>query len=440
MIENTTMDSAEIKGGQAVQSGFSGAVIAKWAGIWLGFILISLALPKIFDSRFAMSMFNQMGIAIVFALSFNMLLGQGGLLSFGHAVFYGMGGFGAIHVLCMVNDGELRIYTELLPLAGGIFSAILGFILGFISTRRAAIPFALITMGIGELLLASSLLLPSFFGGEEGIAGDRWTEITMLPFKYGQAIEVYYLILIWMFLSVAAMYLLTKTPLGQMANAVRDNHQRAQFIGYDPHKVRTFQFTLAAFFAGIAGGLFAINYEMVTAENLGMLPSTDILMMTVIGGITYFFGPILGAIFITFLQLVVSNITHAWMLYFGLMFILMVMWAPDGLAGLIMRHQPIWRAKRMTKILPSYLVALIPGLVMFAGVIVLVEIMFHISLSIDPESPLSIMGVSFKAQAFMPWALGILLLGVGGYLFKLAARRVNQAWKTVLAEIKQEGV
>ena len=410
------------------------------AGVWLGAILLALILPKIFDSRFSLSMFNQMGIAVIFALSFNMLLGQGGLLSFGHAVFYGLGGFGAIHVMSMVNAGELSLYTELLPLAGGLFSAIIGFILGFISTRRAAVPFALITMGIGELLVASSLLLPSFFGGEEGIAGDRMTGISLAPFEYGQSIEVYYLILFWMFISVAAMYLLTKTPLGQMANAVRDNHQRAQFIGYDPHKVRTLQFTLAAFFAGIAGGLFAINYEMVTAENLGSLPSADILMMTVIGGITYFFGPILGAIFITFLQLVVSSITHAWLLYFGLLFVLMVMWAPDGLAGLIMRHKPIWRAKRMRKILPSYGLALVPGLVMFLGVIVLVEIMFHISLSIDPEAPLSVMGVSFQAQAFLPWTLGFALSGIGFFLFRIAGRKVTQAWKTVMAEIKQEGV
>ncbi|MBI9074338.1 MAG: branched-chain amino acid ABC transporter permease [Desulfatibacillum sp.] len=440
MMENNTMENPKLSVGQVSQSQSMLPYFVKTGGLFLAAVFVAAILPKIFDSRFALSMFNQMGIAIIFALSYNMLLGQGGLLSFGHAVFYGLGGFGAVHVMGMVNNGDLALWTEFLPLAGGLFSMLLGFIFGFISTRRAATPFALITMGIGELLLASSLLLPTFFGGEEGISGDRMTGITLTSFKFAQSIEVYYLILFWMFVCVIAMYLLTKTPLGQMANAVRDNHQRAQFIGYDPHKVRTFQFTLAAFFAGIAGGLFALNYEMVTAENLGMVPSADILMMTVIGGITYFFGPILGAIFITFLQMVVSNVTHAWMLYFGLLFIGMVVWAPDGLAGLIMRHQPIWKANRMKRILPAYGLALAPALLLFLGVIILVEINFHISLSIDPEAPLSIMGISFRAQSFPPWAMGFTLVGVGYFLFRKAGRKVSRAWNTVMAEIKQEGV
>ena len=413
-------------------------LLARNTGLWIIAIIAALALPKIFDSRFSISMMNQMGIAIIFSLSYNMLLGQGGMLSFGHAVFYGMGGFGAIHVMGMVNNGETSVYTELLPLAGGLFSMGLGLIIGFISTRKPRIPFALITMGVGELLLASSLLLPSFFGGEEGISGDRMTDVTLTGMDFARGDEVYLLIIFWMFVSVLAMYLLTKTPLGQMANAVRDNSQRARFIGYDPHKVRTFQFTLAAFFAGIAGGLFAINYEIVTAENLGMAPSADILMMTFIGGVTHFAGPIIGAVFITFLQLFLSNLTHAWMLYFGALFIGMVIWAPEGIAGLVMKHKPVWKAGLLKRLLPPYVQALVPALMMLLGTVVFVELNYHLSLSIDPESPMHMFGLTFKAQAVLPWIVCLTAAGLGLFLFLKARKKTILAWRAVEEEMKGE--
>lgn len=395
-------------------------------------------LPLIFQSRFAHSILNQMGIAVIFALSYNMLLGEGGMLSFGHAVFYGLGGFMTIHGINMVNNGTVPIPTELMPLLGGLFSCVFGLFFGFISTRRAAIPFALITLGIGELIASSALILPSFFGGEEGISGDRWTGVTLSPLNFGRASEVYILIATWMLLSVILMYLLTRTPLGRMANAVRDNPERAQFIGYDPHKVRTIQFTLSAFFAGIAGGLFAINYEIVTVHVVGMMPSAEVLMMTYIGGVGHFFGPILGAVLITFLQLVLANITHAWLLYFGLLFVGMVLWAPNGLSGLIMLHEPVLKAGLFRRLIPSYAAAMAPGIVLFTGAMIFIEINYHLSLSVDPQSPMSVFWVEFRAQSPAAWALSICLILAGFFWLKRSLRRVRAAWHEV-TRIMQKG-
>lgn len=406
-------------------------------GLALAAIILIYLLPQIFTSRFAHSILNQMGIAIIFALSYNMLLGQGGMLSFGHAVFYGLGGFMAIHGINMVNNGTVPIPTELMPLVGGLFSCLFGLLFGFISTRRAAIPFALITLGIGELIASSALILPSFFGGEEGISGDRWTDVTLSPFNFGRASEVYLLIATWMLLSVALMYLLTRTPLGRMANAVRDNPERAHFIGYDPHKVRTLQFTLSAFFAGIAGGLFAINYEIVTVHVVGMMPSAEVLMMTYIGGVGHFFGPILGAVLITFLQLFLANITHAWLLYFGLLFICMVLWAPNGLSGLIMLHEPVWKAGLVRHLLPAYAMALAPALVLFSGALLLVEINYHLSLSIDPRSPMSLFGIDFRAQSAAAWTLSLALILVGFFWLRKAGGHVRRAWDEVTQKMKE---
>jgi branched-chain amino acid transport system permease protein len=407
-------------------------------GIWIAAALLTGLLPLIFRSGFALSMLSQMGIAIIFALSYNMLLGQGGMLSFGHAVFYGLGGFISIHALNIIMDGKLPVPVELLPLAGGLGGFLFGIVFGWISTKRAGTTFALISLGIGELIAASSLMLPSFFGGEEGMSGDRMLEVTLTGFEFGKQIEVYYLIGFWMLICVYLMYLLTQTPLGRVANAVRDNPERAPFIGYDTHRVRTIQYTLAAFFAGIAGGLFAINYEIVTAETVGGIESGSVLMMTYIGGVGHFFGPILGAVLVTFMQLSLANYTHAWLLYFGLLFMGMVLWAPNGLAGIIMLHEPVWKAGLMKKLLPVYIKAILPAVMLFLGVMVLIEINYHLSLSIDPDAPMQIFGIQFDAHSPISWGLAILLIVVGFVFFRQAAGLVNRSWQKITYEIKRE--
>ena len=406
-------------------------------GIWIGAAIIVCLLPLIFRSSFSRTMLSQMGIAVIFALSYNMLLGEGGLLSFGHAVFYGLGGFISIHGLKWVSDGVLPIPLELMPLVGGLGSVIFGLFFGWLATERAGTTFALISLGIGELIASSALMLPSFFGGEQGISGNRMTGITLTGIKFSKQITVYYLIAFWTLVSAGLMYLLTQTPLGRMANAVRDNPERAPFVGYDTHRVRTFQYTLAAFFAGIAGGLFAVNYEIVTAETIGHIPSANVLMMTYIGGVGHFFGPVLGAVLVTFMQLSLANITHAWLLYFGLLFMGMVLWAPNGLAGLIMLHEPVWKAGLMKRLLPAYVLAALPALVIFLGAMLLIEINYHLSLSIDPTAPLKLFKISFSAQSPIPWVGAIGMIIIGLVFFRRATRRVNQGWQEVTQEMKK---
>ncbi len=406
-------------------------------GFWIGAAILACLLPLIFRSSFSRSMLSQMGIAIIFALSYNMLLGEGGLLSFGHAVFYGLGGFISIHVLNLVSGGVLPIPLELMPLVGGVGSVVFGLIFGWLATKRAGTTFALITLGIGELIASSALMLPSFFGGEQGISGNRTSILAITGIHFGRQIAVYYLIAFWTMTSAILMYLLTQTPLGRLANAVRDNPERAPFVGYDPHRVRTLQYTLASFFAGIAGGLYAINYELVTAETVGQIPSANVLMMTYIGGVGHFFGPILGAVLVTFMQLSLANITHAWLLYFGLLFMGMVIWAPNGLAGIIMIHEPVWKAGLMRRLLPAYVRAVLPGLVLFFGAMILIEINYHLSLSIDPTAPMKLFKISFSAQSPLPWAVAIGLILIGFLFFRRAARRVSQCWQEVSSEMKK---
>lgn len=300
---------------------------------WAAALVLALVLPLVFRTGFALSLLCQMAIMVVFALSYNMLLGQTGLLSFGHAVYFGIGAFGTIHALNVL--APLGVPVTLLPLAGGLAGLAAGLVLGYVTTRRAGTAFAMISLGVGEMVAASALMFPAIFGGEGGVSGNRVTGPGWFGITYGSQTEVYYLIAAWTLLSALAMYAITFTPLGRLANAVRDNAERAAFLGCDPAAVRYRMVALAGCFAGVAGGLSALNYEIVTGESLNAYTSGLVLLAVFVGGTGYFHGPVLGAALVTLLQLGLSGITQSWLLYFGLFFLVMVLFAPEGIASLL---------------------------------------------------------------------------------------------------------
>ena len=164
--------------------------------IWASFAVILLLAPLLFTSSLSHTMLSQMGIAIIVCLSYNILLGQGGMLSFGHAVYSGMGGFLAIHTLNLVSDGKLPLPVSLIPIVGGLSALLIAVVLGWVTTKKSATPFAMITLGIGELVWSMSLMFPEFFGGEGGISGDRVTGAKPFGITLGPQIQIYYLIAI----------------------------------------------------------------------------------------------------------------------------------------------------------------------------------------------------------------------------------------------------
>ena len=241
--------------------------VGRWI-IWSAFALLLMVAPMLFTSSLSHTMLSQMGIAIIVCLSYNMLLGQGGMLSFGHAVYSGMGSFLAIHTLNLVSKGQWPIPVSLIPVVGGLSAALVAVVLGWVTTKKAATPFAMITLGFGELVWAMSLMFPEFFGGEGGISGNRVTGSKPLGISFGPQVQLYYLIAVYTFICTALMFAFTRTPLGRMLNAVRDNPERVEFVGYDTHWVRFMAFTISGFFSGVAGGLGAINTEIVNGEVL----------------------------------------------------------------------------------------------------------------------------------------------------------------------------
>ena len=269
--------------------------VGRWV-TWGLFALVLLVAPLVFTSGLGMTVLSQMGIAIIACLSYNMLLGQGGMLSFGHAVYTGLGAFLAIHALNAVSSGSLPIPVSAVPLVGGMAGMGFAALFGYVTTRKAGTTFAMITMGMGELVFAMSLMIPEFFGGEGGVSGNRVTGNAFLGITYGPPIQVYYLIAVYTFVSVVLMFAFTRTPLGRMLNAVRDNPERVEFVGYNTQRIRYTAFIIAGFFAGISGGLGALNFEIVTAEVVHAARSGAYLLFTFLGGATFFFGPIIGAV------------------------------------------------------------------------------------------------------------------------------------------------
>ncbi len=242
---------------------------------------------------------------------------------------------------------------------------------------------------------------------------------------------MYYIIAAWVFVSVAVMYAFTRTPLGRMCNAVRDNPERAEFVGYNPQRVRFFTFAISAMFAGVAGGLHAINYEIVSAEALGAARSGAVLLMAFIGGIGTFAGPVLGAIVITWLQVSLSDWSAAWQLYLGLFFVIMVLFAPGGLTSLILLHAPLIRARRLHRLLPSYLITAVPALVMTVGAVFLLEINYRLATKPELGTRTTFLMIPVDMARPWPWLAGLAVLGVGLYGFRRSLRLVTAAWSAV---------
>ncbi|MBL4819691.1 MAG: branched-chain amino acid ABC transporter permease [Gammaproteobacteria bacterium] len=401
----------------------------KKLSLWIVFGLLLLVLPSLFTSILAISILNQMTIAIIFALSYNMLLGQGGMLSFGHAVYFGLGGFMAVHALKMIEFETIYISVLLIPLVGGLFGLLAGIFIGSFSTRKAGTVFTMISLGIGELIAACSLIFSDFFGGEAGISGDRTFGPLFFGVDFAQDVEVYYLAAGWVFIATVFMYLFTQTPAGRMANAVRDNPERAEFIGYSARRVRFISFCAAGLFAGIAGGLFAMNYEFITEENLNAVTSGRVLLMTYIGGLGYFIGPIIGAIVLTLMNSLLSNYTELWLLYLGSMFVLTVMFLPRGFAGFIMMHQAAWVHGKLKVLMLPYIITGVPALISAMGVVAMIE------MSYTEEEAFHYLGFTFTSSSLISWVIIITVTAMAVFATRKSLAQLKYAWEEANAPV-----
>jgi branched-chain amino acid transport system permease protein len=407
--------------------------------IWVLFATLLVMLPLLFHSSLALSMLSQMGYVIIICLSYNILLGQGGMLSFGHAVYSGMGSFIAVHAMNLAGKGALPLPLVVVPLVGGLAGMLFAALLGHVTTKKSGTTFAMITLGIGELVASMSLMFPGFFGGEGGVTTNRVYGQPFLGLSFGPQIQVYYLIAGYCFVSTALMFAFTGTPLGRMLNAVRDNPERVEFIGYNTQRVRYFGFIIAGFFAGIGGALAAINFEIVNAsDSLSTLRSGGYLLFTFLGGATFFFGPIIGAVLLVLTSVLLSEVTKAWLLYLGLVFLFMVMFAPGGIASLVMMNVRVARYGKLRRMLALYGGLALTAALVAAGGAAMIEMIYHLQLSAGLGPRIRFLGVDLDAHSVASWLGSAVVLALGLALLEVVRRRFVRVWAQAQEEIEAE--
>ena len=333
--------------------------------------------------------------------------------------------------MASVGSGVM-VPLVLVPVVAGFAGMFFAALLGYVTTRKSGTTFAMITLGIGELVAAMSLMFSGFFGGESGITTDRVYGSAFLGMTFGSQMQVYYLIAFYCFVCTAAMFAFTGTPLGRLLNAVRDNPERVEFIGYSTQRVRYCAFIIAGFFAGIGGGLAAINFEIVNAaDSLGAMRSGSYLLFTFLGGATVFFGPIIGAVLL-------SELTVAWLLYLGLVFLFMVMFAPGGVASLIMMNARMASVGKFRQFCLPYLMLFITAGLAVVGGAALVEMTYHMQLNASMGPVVQFLGLPLDTSSTLAWSMATALLVVGVVLFELARRPFVRRWGQAQAEIEAD--
>jgi branched-chain amino acid transport system permease protein len=328
--------------------------------------------------------------------------------------------------------------VSLVPLVGGLAGIFFAVLLGYVTTKKAGTPFAMITLGMGELVAAMALMFPVFFGGEGGITGNRVAGQPFLGISFGPQSQLYYLIAVYTFVCTAAMFAFTRTPLGRMLNASRDNPERVEFVGYNTRYVRYIAFIASGFFMGIAGGLSALNFEIVTSEVVGAARSGAFLLFTFLGGAVFFFGPIIGAVLLVLALVLLSELTQAWLLYLGIVFTFMVMFAPGGIASLIMMNLRVASFGKLRSLLWDYAALFVAAVLALAGASAMIEMVYHLQLNQVQGPSMRFLGVTLNAKGVGSWAGAAAVLALGLVLFEQARRRFVPRWSRIQEEIEAE--
>ncbi|WP_343314930.1 branched-chain amino acid ABC transporter permease [Brucella sp. BE17] len=395
-------------------------------------LLVLIAVPPLLGIGWQNALVNVL-IASLFALAFNLLMGQAGLLSFGHAAYFGVGAFAALHLMRAI-EGGLMFPTPLVPLAGGAVGLLIGLIAGYFATMRSGVYFALVTLAIAELFHSLAPQLQGLFGGESGVSSMRmpWGGIV-----FGATIEVYYLTLAWVLICGLGLWAYTRTPFGRLTLALRDNEQRVRFLGYSAHTAKVIIFAISAMLAAVAGSLQAISNETANYSLFASSVSAQVVLQTFVGGSTVFFGPVVGAAAFTLFSFLVSDVTRSWVFYQGLIFVLVMLYMPTGIGGVIQHHIRNRQRLDWRRLLGRYLLALSGGLLITAGVVYVTEtvsVLFgeeYAALRRNVTNGLphySLFGVIWDPSGIVTWLLPLVLFLAGGLLLDRARRDIGELW------------
>lgn len=403
------------------------------ASVATGLVLLALlaALPRLVPAGL-LNAAVQMLIAALFASAFGLLAGRAGLLSFGHAAYFGVGTFATVHAMNAVGGAGL-LPTPLLPLVGALAGLAFGGLAGWFATQRSGTTFSMITLAIAELVHALAPQLKGWFGGESGISAMR---MPAWGLRFGDTTEVYYLTLAWVLVALGALYALTATPMGRLTLALRENAHRLRFLGYDVHGLSVAVFATSAMFAGIAGSLQAINNEAANYVVFDAHVSAAVVLHAYIGGVGSFFGPVLGASLMSLFGYAVSDTTQSWLLYQGALFVLVMMFMPGGLAGLVGAAAQVLARRGAVGLAGITLLVLPAALLLAAGAVFGIEALQRVfsqdyralAAAAGSAPPITLFGRAWLPGSAMTWLVPALLM-TGGAAFTIAARRRLARWR-----------
>lgn len=270
----------------------------------------------------------------LFAVSFNFLFAYAGLLSFGHAAYFGLGAY--VTAVCLKNLPGIPFFMAIL--LGGLAGAVGGAVVGFFCVRRKGAYFALLTLAFNQLLWAIAWKWREVTGGDDGIGRyvpRKPVDLGVFSIDFMNMNSRYYLTLVVVVLCLAVGWYLIRTPLGNTVKAIKGNEERAAFLGYNVHLSKLLIFIIAACLAGIAGSLFAVFPDLVAPSAIGLSMSIEVLFMAFLGGTGSYFGPILGAAIFVYFTDWLSSMTDRWELFLGILFIVLVLYFHQGFIGLI---------------------------------------------------------------------------------------------------------
>lgn len=364
----------------------------------------------------------QMLIFALFANAYNLLCGQAGMLSFGHAAYFGVGAFATVHAMNALGGAGL-VPTPLMPLAGAVGGLVFGGIAGWFATQRSGTYFAMITLAIAELVHSLAPHLKGIFGGEAGLSTMR---MPAWGYNFGSTTQVYYLTLAWVLLALVLLYLYTRTPLGRLTLGLRENSDRLRFLGYNVHGLKTLVFAISAMFSGMAGGLQVLSNESANYVVFDPSLSAAAVLNTYIGGVQVFLGPAFGAALMTFFGYAASDLTRSWLLYQGILFVLVMMFMPAGLTGLIGTVGRLRERHGLGQLAPVFLFAVAAAGLIGAGTVFLIELLqrlfsreYRSMIPLEAGAPwpaVTLFDHAWQPQAWATWGVPALMFGLGGLL------------------------
>lgn len=310
---------------------------------WM-YVLAALALAVLvgiglFSSRFILYLTMRVMILSIFAMGYNILFGRTGLLSFGHAAFYATGAYGV--ALCTIH---LHSHPILAIAAGVVAAALMALVIGFFCVRHTEIYFAMLTLAFGMMVFSLMWNVRAVTGGDDGLSGILRAPIALgvVSIPIMKDSQYYFLVLFFFLVSILVIHRIGRSPFGLILSGIRENHVRTEFSGLPVKRYRLAAFVISGAFAGLAGALAVLLESNVTPFAAHWSRSADPVLVSLMGGLQAFSGPLVGSVVFVVLRELIERFTHNWMLWFGLILLAIIVGFRGGIvgatAGLVKRY------------------------------------------------------------------------------------------------------